>query len=99
MLAVPARDARRPPRRSRMNLEPVIDDAILLDGLRRGDDHAFTTLVRQHGGRMLATARRLLWDDDEAQDAVQEAFVSAARAIGGRLGGAHTSARRRPLLF
>ena len=69
-----------------MNLEPVIDDAVLLDGLRRGDDHAFTTLVRQHGGRMLATARRLLRDDDEAEDAVQEAFVSAARAMGGFAG-------------
>ena len=69
-----------------MNLESAIDDAVLLDGLRRGDDHAFTTLVRQHGGRMLATARRLLRDDDEAEDAVQEAFVSAARAIDGFAG-------------
>ena len=69
-----------------MNLEPVIDDAVLLDGLRRGDDHAFATLVRQHAGRMLATARRLLRDGDEAEDAVQEAFVSAARAIGGFAG-------------
>jgi RNA polymerase sigma-70 factor (ECF subfamily) len=68
-----------------MNLEPVIDDAVLLDGLRRGDDHAFATLVRQHGGRMLATARRFL-RDDEAEDAVQEAFVSAVRAIGGFAG-------------
>ncbi len=74
-----------------MNLESVIDDAVLLDGLRRGDDHAFTTLVRQHGGRMLATARRFLRDDDEAQDAVQEAFVSAARAIGGFAGDAKLS--------
>jgi len=67
-----------------MNLEP--DGAVLLDGLRRGDDHAFATLVRQHAGRMLATARRLLRDGDEAEDAVQEAFVSAARAIGGFAG-------------
>ena len=70
-----------------MNLDPVMDEsAPLLEGLRRGDDHAFATLVRQHGGRMLATARRLLRDDDEAEDAVQEAFVSAARAIDGFAG-------------
>jgi len=70
-----------------MNLDPVMDEsAPLLAGLRRGDDHAFATLVRQHGGRMLATARRLLRDDDEAEDAVQEAFVSAARAIDGFAG-------------
>src|SRR5438876_2681673 len=84
MLAVPARDARWPPRRSRMNLEP--DGAVLLDGLRRGDDHAFATLGRHQAGRMLATARRLLRDGAEAEDAVQEAFVSAARAIGGFAG-------------
>jgi len=70
-----------------MNLDPVMDEsAPLLAGLRRGDDHAFATLVRQHGGRMLATARRLLRDDDEAEDTVQEAFVSAARAIDGFAG-------------
>jgi len=74
-----------------MNLEPVIDDAVLLDGLRRGDDHAFATLVRQHAGRMLMTARRLLRDGHEAEDAVQEAFVSAARAIGGFAGDARLS--------
>src|SRR2546428_12990193 len=96
MLPVPAGDAGRPQRRGGMSREPVIDDAVLLDGLRRGDDHAFATLVRQHGGRMLATARRFLRDDDEAQDAVQEAFVSAARAIGGFAGDAQPSTRLPP---
>src|SRR3989442_8446628 len=67
-----------------MNLEP--GGAGLLDGLRCGDDHAFATLVRQHAGRMLAAARRLLRDGDEAEDAVEEAFVSAAGAIGGFAG-------------
>ena len=63
----------------------------LLDGLRRGDDDAFAALVRQQAGRMLATARRLLRSDQDAEDAVQEAFVSAARAIDGFAGGSKVS--------
>src|SRR5213594_4997632 len=63
----------------------------LLDGLRRGDDDAFAALVRQQAGRMLATARRLLRSDQDAEDAVQEAFVSAARAIDGFTGGSKVS--------
>ncbi|HEX9642016.1 MAG TPA: sigma-70 family RNA polymerase sigma factor [Candidatus Krumholzibacteria bacterium] len=54
----------------------------LLGRLRAGDDAAFTELVRLYGPRMLATTRHILRDEDEAQDALQEAFVSAAAAIG-----------------
>jgi RNA polymerase sigma-70 factor (ECF subfamily) len=57
-------------------------EARLLEGLRRGEDEAFEKLVRQYGGRMLATARRLLGSEHDAQDAVQDAFLSAFRAIG-----------------
>jgi len=57
------------------------DDAALVDRLRGGDPHAFELLVRQYGGRMLATARRLVGTDDDAHDVVQEAFLAAFRAI------------------
>jgi len=40
---------------------------------------------------MLATARRLLRSEDEAEDAVQEAFLYAARAIDGFAGGSKVS--------
>lgn len=53
----------------------------LLAGLRAGDDRAYESLVSEHGGRMLAVARRLLRDDEEARDAVQEAFVLAFRGL------------------
>jgi RNA polymerase sigma-70 factor (ECF subfamily) len=52
-----------------------------VERLRSGDDAAYSELVRTHGARMLAVARRLLGTDEEAQDAVQEAFLSAFRAI------------------
>lgn len=68
-----------------MNAEPTNAlgelEAELLTDLRRGDDAAFESLVRSFGGRMLAVARRLLANDEDAQDAVQEAFLSAFKSL------------------
>ncbi len=57
------------------------DERELLAQLRAGDDDAFELVVQRYGGRMLATARRFLNNDCDAQDAVQEAFASAFRAL------------------
>src|SRR5512147_1998202 len=58
------------------------DEAKLVAALKAGDDAAFERLVRDYGGRMLAVATRLVGDGAEAKDVVQEAFLSAFRAIG-----------------
>jgi len=58
------------------------DEETLLAGLRAGDEQAFETLVRTYGGRMLAVARRFVRNDDDAQDIVQTAYLSAFRSIG-----------------
>jgi RNA polymerase sigma-70 factor (ECF subfamily) len=60
---------------------PPVQDAELLRALREGREEAFETLVRAHSGRMLSVCRRILRNDEEAKDAVQEAFVSAFRGI------------------
>src|SRR5688572_6276798 len=60
---------------------PALDEGELLARLRSGDDAAYELLVRAYGGRMLAAARRILAREEDAQDAVQEAFLSAFRAI------------------
>lgn len=57
------------------------DEAALLDRLRAGDDAAYEEVVRTWGGRMLAAARRILPVEEDAQDALQEAFLSAFRNI------------------
>ena len=62
-----------------------------LDRLRAGDERAFEALVRLHGGRMLAIARQFLARSEDAQDAVQEAFLSAFRSVGGFRGGSSLS--------
>ena len=61
----------------------IHDEQALVARLRGGDADAYEHLVRTLGGRLLAVARRFLRDEDAAADAVQEAFVSAFRAMGG----------------
>lgn len=63
-------------------MEETVGQAAVLDGLRSGSAAAFEQLVREHGGRMLAAARRILADENDARDAVQDAFLSAHRALG-----------------
>lgn len=63
-----------------MAVSPV-QEAELLAALRSGREDAFEKLVRAHSGRMLSVCRRILRNEEEAKDAVQEAFVSALRGI------------------
>jgi RNA polymerase sigma-70 factor (ECF subfamily) len=58
------------------------DDAGFVARCRRGDTEAFAVLVRRHQKKMLNVAFRMIGDHDEACDVVQEAFLSAYRAIG-----------------
>jgi RNA polymerase sigma-70 factor (ECF subfamily) len=59
----------------------ALDETALLVRLRAGEEAAFETMVRAFGGRLLAAARRLLGNEEDARDAVQEAFLSAFRAL------------------
>ena len=63
------------------------NESRVLDGMRRGDDDAFEQVFRRYGTRMVATARRLLGNEDDARDAVQEAMLSAFKAVGRFEGG------------
>lgn len=56
-------------------------ETALLARLRAGDSSAFEDLVREHGGHLLAVARRLLRQDEDARDAVQDAFLLAFRGL------------------
>lgn len=62
-------------------LAPPGNEAALLVRLRAGDAAAFETLVREQGPRMLAVARRFFSTDEDAADAVQDAFLSAFKAL------------------
>ena len=56
-------------------------ETALVERLRRGDGAAFEELLRANTGRLLAVARRLLGNEEDARDAVQDAFLSAFRSI------------------
>ena len=56
-------------------------DADLVARLQRGDETAFEAIVRAHSGRLLSVARRFLGNNEDAQDAVQDAFIRAFKAI------------------
>lgn len=53
----------------------------LVARLRAGDAGAHETMVRVHAARLTATAQRILRNEDDARDAVQDAFLSAFRAL------------------
>lgn len=57
------------------------DDGVLAQRAARGDDLAFSLLMRRHKGWLHAFARRHVGDADAALDVVQETFVSAWKAL------------------
>ena len=69
------------PQSSKSNYAGNENERELLAQLHAGDEDAFGLVVQRYGGRMLATARRFLSNEHDAQDAVQEAFASAFRAL------------------
>ena len=70
----------RTDQRTTPTLRDAGDDA-LLDRILNHDDIAAETLVRRHGGWMLAIAERYTRDRALAEDCVQEAFANAFRRL------------------
>jgi RNA polymerase sigma-70 factor (ECF subfamily) len=53
----------------------------ILDRARRGDQEAFAAMIRHYDPALRALAYRLLGDRDRMDDALQEAYVKAFRAL------------------
>jgi len=64
-------------------IEPGSDfgDAALVLQLKAGDGKAYERVMRELGPRLLATAVRMLGNEDDAREAVQDAFLQAFRNI------------------
>ena len=58
-----------------------LDPKLLVEAHNGGDDHAFAQIVRSHGQGLFAHAFSRLHDVQAAEDAVQETFVRAYRAM------------------
>ncbi len=58
-----------------------VDDRILVQAAQDGDLDAFEALVRRHQPGVYRVAWRMLGSDADAQDATQQTFVRAWRAL------------------
>ena len=67
------------------------DDAALAARIAHRDERAFETLMRRHNRMLYRLARSILKDDDEAEDALQDAYLAAYGAIASFRGGARLS--------
>ncbi len=59
----------------------VSNEKHLVARLCAGDRASYEQLVTTYGGRMLAVARRLVRNEEDARDSVQDAFLQAFRNI------------------
>jgi RNA polymerase sigma-70 factor, ECF subfamily len=68
-----------------------VDEQALVAAVRAGEEWAFEAVVRLFGGRLLAVARRITRNDEDARDAVQSAYLSAFKSLKNFEGGCQLS--------
>jgi len=64
-----------------------MDETALIHSAQGGDLDSFNTLILHYQDSVFHTALRIIGDEDLAQDATQEAFISAFRSISAFRGG------------
>ncbi len=64
-------------------MEGSVDEARLVERVRRGDAEAYGELVERHARRAFSIAYRLLAHREDAEDLVQDAFIAALEGIDG----------------
>jgi RNA polymerase sigma-70 factor, ECF subfamily len=69
------------PATARVVAERPADERALVLAAQRGEREAFSELVRTHERRAYAVARAIVVNHEDAEDAVQEAFLHAYRAL------------------
>ena len=77
----PGRPVRLAPLPARTVTERPPDERPLVLAAQRGEGEAFSELVRRHQRRAYAVARAIVANHEDAEDAVQEAFLHAYRAL------------------
>lgn len=64
-----------------------MDETALITSAQQGDLDSFNTLILHYQDMVFNAAVRILGDEDQAQDAAQEAFISAFQSIRSFRGG------------
>ena len=62
-------------------LTGLLSDERLVEQIRRGNEAAFETVYDRHHRGLLAFCRHMLSSQEEAEDAVQQTFISAHRDL------------------
>lgn len=65
-----------------MQVKPIIDDQILLEALRYGDERALGKLYDRYRLRLISIAMNRLDNEKEAEKCVQDVFISMWRRRG-----------------
>lgn len=78
-LTAPPRVADAP--REVTSTDPLSQERAIIVRAQRGDSGAFSALVRIHQRRAYAVARSIVGTHEDAEDAIQEAFLHAYRAL------------------
>lgn len=71
------------PAGARPAITAATPDAELAARAAAGDDAAFEAIMRRHNRRLFRSARSILGSDPEAEDALQDAYLRAWRALAG----------------
>jgi RNA polymerase sigma-70 factor (ECF subfamily) len=69
----------------------VVDEPTIVAALRAGEEWAFEAMIRLYGARLLAVARRMCGNDEDARDVLQSAYLSAFRSLYAFAGAAQLS--------
>jgi RNA polymerase sigma-70 factor (ECF subfamily) len=69
----------------------VVDEPSLVAALRAGHEWAFEAMIRTYGGRLLAVARRICGNEEDARDVLQSSYLSAFRSLDGFAGSCQLS--------
>lgn len=64
-----------------IDLDIYDDEEALLQGLMNGDRHACACMLKRYAPRVYAVAMRMMGDPDEAEEVLQETFISACKNI------------------
>lgn len=78
---LPLRDRTRFQRKARAVADQPTDERALVSAAQRGEREAFSALVHHHQRRAYAVARAIVVNHEDAEDAVQDAFLHAYRAL------------------
>jgi RNA polymerase sigma-70 factor (ECF subfamily) len=65
--------------RSKPTRRPDLDESALIERLKAGDERALEVIFNRHSSKLYNVARRILRDDADAEEVVQDVFWTAYR--------------------